>query len=207
MSPQAGDEVIAAPAPDTVPSDDDDSDEPTVEGKIVISNADGDPIVVDLGDGTVNGQPFDKIAECLGVDGEFGTMFEDFGSGDFDGMFEDFAITGPGGPGHMGEMPFGEFGMFGSDGTHISVIGPDGMSMVDLGDGDGSVTITQKDGAVTIETDGSATVTELSEMLGAIELPDLEGLDLQQLLPKDLEGFDFELPADIQACLSGAGNE
>lgn len=217
VSPPAGDETVGVPVPDTADlgdDRDDGADEPVVDGKIVINNGDGPPIVVDLGEGTVDGLPFGQVAECLGASdfavgpmfgGDLESMFEDFPFGDIESMFEDFTRGVPGD--HRGGMPFD---LFGSDGTHVSVMGPDGVSMVELGDGDGSITITQKDGKVTIEADGSATVTEfsdmVSDMLGGIELPDLEDLDIEQLLPGDFEGFEFELPDDIQACLDGAGN-
>ena len=84
----------------------------------------------------------------------------------------------------------------------MTVIGPDGLSVVELGDGDGSVTITQQDGEVTIDTEGSATVNELDEMLGAIELPDLGSLDLEQILPDGFpDRFELDLPDVIEDCL------
>jgi hypothetical protein len=240
VSPPAGDETVGVPVPDTADlgdDRDDGADEPVVDGKIVINNGDGAPIVIDLGEGTVDGQPFGQIAECLGLPdlaagpmfggdleglledipfGDLEGMLEDLSFDDLEGMFEDFPLSElegmledftSGVPGdHRGGMPLDHFGLFGSDGTHVSVMGPDGVSMVELGDGDGSVTITQKDGTVTIETDGSATVKEIGDLLGGIEWSDSEGIDIAPLFPDDFEGFDFELPSDIQACLDGAVN-
>jgi hypothetical protein len=224
IDPNATGDTLIAPDTDQDGSDqaepDDADDAPAVDGQIVIDDGDGEPIVIDLGEGTVDGQPFEQIAECLGLplfeDGEFATprfpsgelpsgefpfdelesMFEDF-------PFEDFPFEDFGGFEQLGDL--GAIGPFGADGTHVTVIGPDGLSVVELGDGDGSVTITQQDGEVTIATEGSATVNELDEMLGAIELPDLESLDLEQILPDGFpDRFEFELPDVIQDCLDPA---
>ena len=212
---------------------------PIVDGQIVIDNGDGEPIVIDLGEGTINGESLEQFGECVGLpmlgDGpmldfeagefpfeEFAGVLEDFAARmledfledfafeDFEGMLEDFSFE------EFGD--FGDFGEFGADGTHVTVMGPDGLTVIELGDGDGSVTITQQGGETTIDTDGSATVSELDEILGAIELPDLESLDIEQMLedfpfdrfddfsPEDFEGFEFELPLEIQDCLAAIDN-
>jgi hypothetical protein len=61
----------------------------------------------------------------------------------------------------------GEFGVFDDDGS-VTVVGPDGVSVIDLGE-NGSVTVTKADGEISVETDGDATVTELEEMFGEFE--------------------------------------
>ena len=227
IDPNDSGEVLATPGPDDSDDvgDETGDDAPQVDGQIVIDTGDGEPIVIDLEGGTVNGQPFDQIAECIGLPpfgegrmfdlepGELEGMFEQF-----EGMFEDFGDFRQ--FGHLGEH--GGLGPFGTGGTHITVMGPDGLTVIDLGDGDGSVTITQRDGELTIVSDGDATVKEIEDLLGAIEFPDLESSDLEafdfeqmfddfpldrfeRMLPDDFEGFDFELPADIQSCLDAAG--
>ena len=44
--------------------------------------------------------------------------------------------------------------------SHVVVTGPDGVSVVDFGEGDGSVTITKSGDAITVESDGDVTVHE-----------------------------------------------
>jgi hypothetical protein len=234
VDPNSSGVALATPEPQDDSDDaenDAGDDAPEVDGQIVIDTGDGEPIVIDLEGGTVDGQSFEQIAECIGLPafgegrmfdfepGELESMFEQF-----EGMFEEF--------GGFGEFEqFGEpgvVGQFGAGGTHVTVMGPDGLQVIDLGEGDGSVTITQQDGELTIVTDGDATVNEIEDLLGAIEFPDLESLDLgefdfgefdfeqmfedfpldrfERMLPDDFEGFDFELPTDIQDCLAAAGN-
>jgi hypothetical protein len=226
VDPNASGVALATPEPqdDSDDSENDAGDDvPQVGGQIVIDTGDGEPIVIDLEGGTVDGQPFEQIAECIGLPalgegrlfefepGEFESMFEEFES-----MFEEFGEFE-----HFGEP--GVVGPFGAGGTHVTVMGPDGLQVIDLGEGDGSVTITQQNGELTIVTDGDAKVSEIEDLLGAIEFPDLESWDLgefdfeqmfedfpldrfERMLPDDFEGFDFELPTDIQGCLGAAGN-
>jgi len=208
VTPEAAGDAVAAPdttAPreDEGQGDDGESGDtaPTIDGQIVISGVDGDPIVIDLGEGTIDGESFDQFAECVGLPSLLdGPMFGDLPMGDLP----------------TGEFPPGHMGGFGLDGTHVTVIGPDGLSVVELGDGDGSVTITQKDGEVTIDTDGSATVQEMQDLLGAIGLPDLGSLDLEQLLedfpldrmdqlmPEDFGSFEFPDQGKLEECLAAA---
>ena len=72
------------------PEPDDADDVPAVDGQIVIDDGDGEPIVIDLGEATVDGKSFEQIAECLGLP-----------------RFEDGEFTTPGFP--AGELPNGEF--------------------------------------------------------------------------------------------------
>ena len=257
ITPSAG-EPLPEPSDEDGDSDDGDSDDgdsgdgehgPVVEGQIVIDNGDGEPIVIDLSEGSINGESMEQFGECVGLPvfggesgespfgdfedfpfedfegmleefgefGEFGdfeAMLEDFPIEDFEGMFEEFGEFG--GPGHIGE--------FATDGTHVTVMGPDGLTVIELGDGNGSVTITQDGEEVTIDTDGSATVNELDEMLGAIDLGvlesfDLESFDIEEMIedfdieemfedfdPSQFEGFEFEIPTEIQECLDAIDN-
>ncbi len=211
VAPEAAGEAVAAPDTTAPPEDDGagaDTDRgdtnPTIDGQIVISDGDGDPIVIDLGEGTIGGESFDQFAECVGLP----SLLEGFG---------EFPIGDlPIGDLPPGDLPPGHMGGFGLDGTHVTVMGPDGLSVVELGDGDGSVTITQQDGKVTIDTDGSATVKEMQDMWGAIELPDLGSLDLEQLLedfpfdrmdqllPEDFGSFEFPDQGKLEDCLAAA---
>lgn len=210
VTPEASGEVLAPP--DTTAARDDDGEggdtNPTIDGQIVIGGGDGEPIVIDLGEGTIDGKSFDQFAECVGLPlpGE-GPMFGEL-------PIDELPI---------GELPSGEMGGFALDGTHVTVFGPDGLSVVELGDADGSVTITQKNGEVTIDTDGSATVTEMQDVLGTIELPDLGSLDLEQmfedlledfpfdrmdqLVPDDLGSLEFPDQGKLEECLAAASND
>jgi len=215
-------DTIEPPAPDTDEPDDVDDDEdqgPVVDGRIVIDIGDGDPVVIDLEGGTINGESFEQFGECVGLpflengpifDGEL--VIEDLPL-DFEAMLEDMPF---GKFEHMGDL--GDFGLIGPDGSHVTVLGPDGLSVIDLGDGDGSVTITQTDGELTIETEGSATLQQIDDLFGTMEFPALGEFDFEQIfedfpfdrfehmLPEDFEGFEFELPGDIQDCLDAIDN-
>ena len=157
-SAQTGDEGDRS---DDESDDGDDTDLviPEIEGEIVIDDGDGDPIVIDLGelggeDGTIS-----ELIECVGL-----PMFE---GGEFD--FDDI----PMGEWLEGDTPFDledfEQIPWGEVGSQVTVTGPDGVTIIDLGDGDGSVTITQNDGEISIATDGDATVSELEDLFGDFE--------------------------------------
>ena len=245
ITPSAG-EPLPEPSAEDGDTDDGDHDDgdsddgehgPVVEGQIVIDNGDGEPIVIDLSEGSINGESMEQFGECVGLPvfggepgespfgdfedfpfedfegmleefpfGDFEAMLEDFPIEDFEGMFEEFGEFG--GPGHFGE--------FATDGTHVTVMGPDGLTVIELGDGNGSVTITQDGGEVTIDTDGSATVNELDEMLGAIDFGDLESFDIESFdieemfedfdIEEMIEDFEFEIPTEIQGCLDAIDN-
>ena len=157
-----------APAPVTVPAaegapDDTPDDAGDLDGQIVIQLGDGDPIVIDLGDlgslGDLAGGEGDlgdlgKIEECIG------------------GLAFDLDIDAA--PGEL-SLP----GLFG-DGDDLTVAGPDGLSVLDFGDGDGSVTITKQDGEITITSEGDVQVDDLTALdasapLGSLPpLPDFD---------------------------------
>ena len=181
----------------------DERDGPSIDGEIVLDDGDGDPIVIDLG----------ELGECVGPilrGGPFGP----FGHGErgrdgggppwpaFDEEFhrrmeeflDDLELDG------LGELDDDGVRIFGSGGSTVTVVGPDGVEVIDLGDGDATVTIEQSDGELTIETDGAATVAELpdfGELLpnlgdgdrrnGAPGIPALPGLDHLESCLDDLD--------------------
>ena len=155
------DEAPPVPAPTTVP--DDEPDEPAGDDQIVIRIGDEEPIVIDLGDlglppelgdlselgelgelGDLQDLDFEQVQKCLG-----GSLLDlDLG-----------AV-----PGSL--PPLGGLDVFGDD---VTLAGPDGVSVLDFGEGDGSVTITEN-GELTITSEGDVDVQQLDEILD--ELPD-----------------------------------
>lgn len=140
------------------------ADESAAEGDIVLDTGDGDPIVIELGE--FDSDTIERLSECIGfsqfdldLDVELGDWDPDEFALDLDEFFdglpfdlEDF------------DAEFGDFGMFDGEGS-VTVAGPDGVSVVDLGE-NGSVTVTKDGDDVTISTDGDATVSELSDLFG-----------------------------------------
>jgi hypothetical protein len=64
-------------------------------------------------------------------------------------------------------------------GGHVVVASPDGVQVVDFGDGDGSVTITKSGDDISIETDGDVfehSAPEMPEMPTMPDFPDLADL-------------------------------
>ena len=129
----------------------------SVDGQIVIDTGDGPPMVIDLGECLgANGDLFD-----FGIDGEAFPFGEDF---DPETFFEDFDPSE-----FFDRLPSdqGAFEVFGADtGNMVTVMGPDGPTLYDLGDGDGSVTVTQTDGVVTVETSGDVTKVDIADLFG-----------------------------------------
>jgi hypothetical protein len=113
-----------------------------------------------------------------GFDEAFDEMFAELSDEGFEGFFDDFEFS---------DESLGEFEL---DGTHVSVFGSDGLTVVEFGDGDGSVTITQEDGETSITVDGSAE-------LQMVEFPDLASLGL--------DSFDHGLLDDFESCLTDPG--
>ena len=137
------------PAPDTTPPVPDTAPPTTapadadLDGKIVIQVGEGDPIVIDLGD--------------LGALGEGG------GLGDLGGIEQcigdlPFDIDLNAAPGDLALPGFDIFG----DGETVTVTGPNGLTLLTFGDGDGSITITKKDGEITISSDGDVQESDLA---------------------------------------------
>ena len=182
------DEAPPVPAPTTVP-DDEPSGEPSGDDQIVIRIGDGEPIVIDLGDlglppelgdlgelgelgelGDLQDLDFEQVQKCLG-----GSLLDlDLG-----------AV-----PGSL--PPLGGLDVFGDD---VTLAGPDGVSVLDFGEGDGSVTITRENGELTITSEGDVDVQQLDEILD--ELPD--EAPAERPLPP-LPDFDT-----ILECLEQAG--
>ena len=162
-----------APAPVTVPAaeeapDDTPDETGDLDGQIVIQIGDGEPIVLDLGD-------LGSLGDLAGGEGDLG----DFGKieqclGDF--AF-DIDLDLDAAPGEL-SLP-GLPGLFG-DGDDVTIAGPDGLSVLDFGDGDGSVTITKQDGEITITSEGDVQVDDLTALdasapLGSLPpLPDFD---------------------------------
>lgn len=196
--------------------DERDDEAPTVDGQIVIDVGDGEPTVIDLGE--LEGHVTD-LSECLGgpmLGG--GRLFDldlgEIGPADPEGPFgeefeqrmEEFLDELPWD--ELGDLDLGELDdgvrIFGSGGSTVTVVGPDGVEVIDLGEGDATVTIEQTDGELTIEADGDATVSELPDLgeifrhgpgphgpvdPGQLDLGELDlgELGLAELLPFDLD--------------------
>jgi hypothetical protein len=173
---------------------DGDGDGPIVGGEIVIDIGDGEPIVIEL-DGDDDGR-FLEFHECVGLpifgdgqvfdfdlDGE-GFPFQEWDEAKIDEFLEGLPL------GELDGSIFGEFGSFELGGTHVTVVGPDGVTVVELGDGDGSVTITKDGDEVTITTDGDASVEELPDLF---DDRFLDGRFLDELFGED---FDPEARLD-----------
>jgi hypothetical protein len=129
-----------------------------------------DELLGDLGEFDQDGALADRLEELLG-DGELGGWFG--GPGRPDGELH--------GPGRM-HGP-----LLGADDGTVTVLGPDGPAWIDLGDGEGSVTITRdgETGELTITTDGTAEEVDIDELIadlpmlgseGPFELPDPDRL-------------------------------
>jgi hypothetical protein len=195
-----------------------DEPEPTRDGEIVIDTGGGDPVVIDLGDLDVG--RVGELAECVGLP-----------SFDADGRFGEFT-PGDRAPGErpfdleelLDDLPFDldaleqlerdwatEIGDIGDlVGGGVTVVGPDGVSVVDLGE-NGSVTVTTDDGELTVSTEGDATVSELDDLFGefgSIFERGSAGLDdelfhdlLDDELFHDLPGFESLDPDAVQSCI------
>ena len=150
------------PADSQAPDDTSDLD-----GKIVIKIGDGDPIVIDLGDlGSLGG-----LAGGSGDLGDLGKIEQCIGDLPFD-------LNIDGGPG---------LDVFGSGGE-ITVTGPNGLSVLSFGDGDGSVTITKKDGEITISSDGDVQQNDLGAPDASTPPPSLPALPNFDQIYQCLEG-------------------
>jgi len=91
----------------------------------------------------------------------------------------------------------------------VTVSGPDGVTVIDLGD-DGSVTISRDGGTLSIETEGDATVIDFDELLG--DLGDWLGDDVpvagegDAVTSAELERWLDELLADVPTDLPEFGS-
>lgn len=187
---------------DTTTDDGDTGEQSVVDGEIVIDLGGGEPIVIDVGDvGDLDGEQFAELGECLGLPfldlGPMGDLPFEFPDGEFEawidelpGVFGDFELP------EGAEFDIGEFAMV-PDGE-VTVFGPDGMTVIDLGDGDASVTITRdgETGELAITTDGTATEQTFDDLFGDIEfgeLPEFPG-EFDELSPDEIEEMLGELP-------------
>lgn len=175
--------------PTTVPADDQSPADGDLDGKIVIRVGDGDPIVIDLGDlGALAGRAAGHEGGGLGdIPLDLGGIEQCIGDLPFD-------IDLGAGPGALGLPGFGIFG----DGDTMTITGPDGLSVLTWGDGDGTVTIARHDGEITISSDGDVEVDDLGALADAS--PAIPSLPAVPELP------DFD---HILQCLKDttAGNE
>ena len=208
------DQTTDEPTPDAPSSDEGLGDVglPSIDGEIVLDDGSGEPLVIDLG----------AIAECFGPIFGGGPLFGPDGEGvppaPFDDEFaqrmEEFLDGLP--LDELGELdldgldlegldPDDGVRIFGSGGSMITVVGPDGVELIDLGEGDATVTIDQTDGELTIETDGDATVSDLPAFGDLGELG-LEDFDLGELGLGEWQPL-HELPFldDIRSCLDDEG--
>ena len=138
------------PADSQAPDDQVPDDATDLDGKIVIDIGDGDPIVIDHGD----------LRSLAGGNGDLGKIEQCIGDLPFD-------LNIDGGPG---------LNVFGS-GDQITVTGPNGLTVLDFGEGDGSVTITKKDGEITISSEGDVQENDLSAPDFSEPLPSLPDFD------------------------------
>ena len=204
------------PSVDTESGDGPEGGIPSIDGELRIETGDGDPIIIDLGE--LAGGDLQQFQECVGlpvfgqgagdlpsieeIDPLLDDMFGDFGSlfdelpegGELDELFRQFEEQFGG---DLDEL-FGEFDagtvfpMPGIADGAVTVTGPDGVTIIDLGDGDATVTITRDGdtGEITVTTDGSASEQQLDELTDVFPLPHLGD-------PGDGDGdfeFDFALP-------------
>ncbi len=175
------------PSSNALPSDEGEPEQspPAIDGEIVIDLGDGEPLTIDLGD--LAAADLEAVNECLGFTAmELGELSD---------------------IGQIGRLPaFGEFGELGElpgmapGNGHVTVAGPDGLTVAEFGEGDGSVTITQANGELTVTSDGDVEVSDLEAMID--ELPPIEWGDVGQL-------FEGALPTppdidELQECLGGA---
>jgi hypothetical protein len=155
-APEPSTPSSTAPTDSEVPDEQAPDDTTDLDGKIVIQIGDGDPIVIDLGD-------LGSLAGGNGNLGDLGKIEQCIGDLPFD-------LNIDGGPG---------LNVFGSGGQ-ITVTGPNGLTVLDFGEGDGSVTITKKDGEITISSEGDVQENDLTAPDASTpppSLPDLPNFD------------------------------
>jgi hypothetical protein len=222
----ADEPALLADTPTTTPDDDPVGpvDDPAreVDGEIVIDLGNGDdPMVVDLGE---LGQSFSELAACLDLPLFDGPLSADAPAVDgpgqdleqmIDDMLENLDLENL----DLGSLDLGSFGDVGTmtlDGTHVTVLGPDGVSVIELGDGDGSVTITRTDGELTIATDGDATVQDLPDFSGMPPFGefgpggfDLGEFDMGRIFGDSFDPSQIDLSqidlSQIESCLAELG--
>ena len=136
---------------------------------------------------------------------EWETAFEEFDRC----ITEQLPAVADGGWIESGELPDpGEWDkafedLFGGSVTVFSPGGEDGdLTLLDFGDGDGTITITQTDGTISVSTDGDVDTVEAGfPDLGDLGDLDLGDLDLGDLDLGDVE-FDTEVGTAFESCAS-----
>ncbi len=221
------------PADDVDDADPVEADVTASDGQVVIDTGDGDPVVIDLGD--IEMGRIGDLSECIGLpaidlDGSLGEFTPgDWSAEEFpfdldalDELFEDMpidldALDEIAEEWHAEAADGSVAQVFDPDGGTVTVTGPDGVSVIDLGE-NGSVTVSNDDGEVTISTSGDATVSELDDLFAEFGtifegLPDLfddEAIaDMVESFPafEDWAEFDewpaFEEidPEAVESCL------
>lgn len=175
--------------PDPEPADDGtdpaDADVVASDGQVVIDTGDGEPVVIDLGD--IEMGRIGDLSECIGLPAfDHDESLGDFTPGDWsaeefpfdlDEFFEDLPIDLDALE-EMAEEMAEEWQVeaadgsvarvFDLDGGTVTVAGPDGVSVIDLGE-NGSVTVSNDGGEVSISTGGDATVSELEDLFGEFD--------------------------------------
>jgi hypothetical protein len=140
--------------------------EPSHDGPVL----DGQ-ITIDIGNGEPITIDLGEIGECIDVP-----------------IFEPGQRGWPELP-HIGRLP-------GPRGDQVVVAGPDGVSVLDFGEGDGSVTITKTGDDITVESDGDVTTVEPGQVLP--ELPDLA--EIQDCVSAHTDGQSAIRPCAIRPC-------
>lgn len=149
--------TVAATTPVTAPAPDTDETGPA---ECIVELPNIDEWIGEF-DGEFDGElpAFDELFGDL--QGEFERMLGDIELGELDLGEVD-----------LGELDLGELDLGVLGGGSVTVLGPDGPTLVDLGDGDASVTI-ERDGdtgELTVTTDGTASTVDLDGLddLGAL---------------------------------------
>jgi hypothetical protein len=189
---------------DTAPDDsdhggeDEGTDDPWMSGTIELDLGDGDPIVIDLD--ALDEEAVRRLTECIGLP-SFDFSLDRPASPripNLDDLLEEFEWPEDRGEPHV------------IDRGSVTVAGPDGVSVIDLGES-GSVTVTKDGDDISIEASGDATVSDLDELFGElgkrfdVEFPGDIGAMLERL-PRGGDLPEFEpIDADaVQACIDEA---
>ena len=158
--------------------EDEPTDAPWVSGKIELDLGDGDPIVIDLDE--LDEDAVRQLTECIGLPSLDFSLDRPVSPRmpNLDDVFEQF------------EWPEDLDDLHVVDRGRVTVTGPGGVSVVDLGEG-GSVTITKDDDGISVETSGDATVSELDDLLGDL------GKRFDAEFPGDFGGVFERIPGEL----------
>ena len=172
--PQPGDEEVGTPpdttAPTTVPTDAGDGDDDRDTGRPVLDGQ----IVIDIGDGDPITIDLGEIGDCIDL--------PILDSGNLIPAFPEIEAAPTDVPGPRG--------------GHVVVAGPDGVQVIEFGEGDGSVTITKSGDEITVDAEGDAQIDQPGEVFQHV-FPDLgEMPDISVPMLPDL--------SELQDCLADA---